>query len=83
LRNFIEMTGSGMNRIPHQTAEALLFYEPLYAVVLELRGQGLSLSAIGREFEKRGIRSRRGQVWAAARCDAFSVARRATVDVKR
>jgi hypothetical protein len=34
------------------------FYEPIIPVVVELRRQGLSLRAIARELDRRGIRTR-------------------------
>jgi hypothetical protein len=43
------------------------FYAPLLPVVLELHRQGLSLRAIGRELDRRGIKTRFGwPCWSAA-----------------
>jgi hypothetical protein len=40
------------------TERAREFYAPLIPIVAELRRQGLSLRAIARELEKRGIKTR-------------------------
>src|SRR6478752_1631426 len=43
------------------------FYAPIIPAVMELRRQGLSLRAIGRELERRGIKPRFGfPRWSAA-----------------
>jgi hypothetical protein len=48
----------GRNAAPVLAAMAREFYAPLIPIVMELREQGLSLRAIARELEKRGIMSR-------------------------
>lgn len=48
----------GRNAAPVLAQMAQEFYEPIIPIVLELRRQGLSLRAIGRELDRRGIRTR-------------------------
>jgi hypothetical protein len=48
----------GRNAAPVLARLAREFYEPIIPVVAELRNQGLSLRAIARELEKRGIKAR-------------------------
>ena len=59
----------GRNSAPVLKQMAREFYEPIIPIVLELHAKGLSLRAIGRELEKRGIKPRIGYPpyrWAAA-----------------
>jgi GYF domain 2/Recombinase len=59
----------GQNAAPVLAQLAREFYAPIIPVVLELHGQGLSLRAIARELESRGIRPRYGghqARWSAA-----------------
>jgi hypothetical protein len=48
----------GRNAAPVLAALAREFYEPIIPIVMELRRQGLSLRAIARELEQRGIKPR-------------------------
>ena len=50
----------GRNAAPVLAEMAREFYAPIIPIVLELRRQGLSLRAIGRELDRRGIRTRVG-----------------------
>lgn len=50
----------GQNAAPINRALAAEFYAPLITVMVGLRGEGLSLRAIARELERRGILSRHG-----------------------
>ena len=51
----------GRNAAPVHREAAREFYAPLVPVVAELRRQGLSLRAIARELERRGLKTR--QEW--------------------
>src|SRR4051794_30402904 len=48
----------GQNAAPVLAEMAREFYAPIVPVVVELRGQGLSLRAIARELDRRGVRTR-------------------------
>jgi hypothetical protein len=50
----------GQNAAPVLAEMAREFYAPIIPIVMELHGQGLSLRAIGRELDQRGIRTRIG-----------------------
>lgn len=50
----------GRNAAPVHAEMADEFYAPVIPIVLELRRQGLSLRAIARELDQRGIRTRVG-----------------------
>src|SRR5947199_7404481 len=76
----------GVHRIGGQNAalahaqQAREFYVPIIPIVAELHGQGLSLRAIARELDRRGVKTRLeypGQRWSAtqvkrvlARCES-------------
>jgi hypothetical protein len=56
----------GAAAAPYLAQLAREFYAPLLPLVAELRRQGLSLRAIARELEKRGLKSRHGWTeWSA------------------
>src|ERR1035438_6745026 len=48
----------GRNAAPVLAEMAREFYAPIIPIVMELHNQGLSLRAIGRELDRRGIRTR-------------------------
>lgn len=50
----------GRNAAPVLAEMAREFYAPIIPIVMELHSQGLSLRAIGRELDQRGIRTRIG-----------------------
>ena len=57
----------GRNAAPVNAQLAREFYEPIIPVVMELHSQGLSLRAIARELEQRGIKPRQEfPQWSAA-----------------
>jgi hypothetical protein len=72
----------GQNAAPVNRALAREFYAPIIPIVVELRRQGLSLRAIARELDRRGIRTR--QVgWYKAGASVMEVIRWSATQVKR
>jgi Recombinase len=64
-------------------AQAATFYAPIIPLVMELRGQGLSLRGIARELERRGVPTRHEFGRWHARQVARVLARAGTVGVGR
>jgi hypothetical protein len=56
----------GRNAALSNAKQADDFYRDIIPVVTELRGQGLSLRAIARELDRRGVKTRQGwEKWSA------------------